>query len=431
MTLYKLLTKKSTEKQILVSWAVLVLSFLIVHFHRSALAVILDYLIIDLKIKDGVLAGTLAGIYAIIYMIMQIPSGLLADKFGPGRTVSIGMFTSFVGSIIFALAPSVFFAFIGRGLIALGVSVVFVSLMKFLADWFKPAQFTTISGISIFIGKVGAALGTTPMAYLVIGLGWRKSFMIIGAVSLFFAVLCFFLVRDRFPSDIKEGIKGTKVSNPNPLSAIKNIIKNPLTWPLFICAFGFVGTLLAFTGTWSIYYLMQMYNFSRSEAANYMLAVIIGSAIGYPLIGFISDKVSRRKLPFLVLSAFYMFLWAILFFWNSGKPPEYSLFPIFFLLGFTSSAFIIIPALANELNDRSFKGTAISVVNTAPFAGMSILQPVMGYVLDLRWGGLEVMGAKVYPLESYRLLFGLCLLILLVCFVSALKIKETRCQNIY
>lgn len=94
MTLYKLLTKKFTEKQIFVSWAVLVLSFLIVHFHRSAFAVILDYLIIDLKIKDGVLAGTLAGIYAIIYMIMQIPSGLLSDILGVRRTVSIGMFIS-------------------------------------------------------------------------------------------------------------------------------------------------------------------------------------------------------------------------------------------------------------------------------------------------------------------------------------------------
>lgn len=423
-----------------VMWGSLAFSQVIVLFHRGSLAVIMDYLIVDFQIKDATLAGSLAGTYALVYMFMQIPSGLLADFWGPRKTVTLGMFINFSGSIIFALAPTLIFAFLGRAVIGLGVSVVFVSILKFQISWFPSTQFATIAGLTLFAGNFGWALATSPFALLVENLGWRYSFVIIGSASLLVAIITWLFVRDT-PQDFyreKEPIISKskiyiakKKHIKDVCAALKIVVANPRTWILFVIAFGFIGTLLSFSGTWSLSYLMQVYGFDRSVSANYMLVLAFGKIIGFPVIGYISDKALKRKEPFLVFFAMYIIIWGLLLFWNGGKPPAIALYLIFFLMGFTTGAFIIIPALAKELNDPGYSGIAISVVNIGPFLGMAILPPLFGYILDKKWLGLVQNGVRFYPVEAYRLLFASCFVILLLCFALTFIIKETKCSNIY
>lgn len=438
-----LLRQAKIHKPVWVMWGILALAYMIVFFHRVSIAVILDKLIVDFEIEKATLAGYLAGMYALIYTIMQIPSGLLSDFWGPRKTVSTGLFVAFGGSVIFALSPMLVFAFIGRGLIGLGVSVVVVSVLKFHASWFEESRFATMIGLAAIAGNLGASLGTSPMALLVTTFGWRNSFLIIGFATLVVAILCWLIVRDTPEtnfgdniendsrvSDYRKTKKEVKIKPKDVVTAFKNVIKNSYTWPLFISFFGAYGVLIAFSGTWSILYLTQMYNYSRSEAANFMLAVTVGMVIGSPLICYISDKLGKRKEPHLAFFALHILLWALLLFWNGGKPPEIFLYPIFFFMGFSSMTVMLILTMAKEVNELAYAGTAIGVVNVGPFAGMAIMQPLMGYILDLRWEGNISMGVKVYPIEAYRLLFLTNLIILLVCFGFALRIKETKCQNI-
>ena len=425
-------------------WGILALTYLIVFFHRLSLAVVLDYLTIDLNIEDAAMAGALVASYAILYMIMQIPAGLLADSWGPRKTVTTGMLVACAGSVIFALAPTLFFAFVGRCLVGLGVSVVLVSILKFQISWFKPSQFATITGLTFLVGNLGVVLGTTPFALLVNSVGWRTSFVIIGGITFFVTLLCWLLVRDN-PGEVIPGKnkrplsrpkeeqkeKGSKASFAELLKALKAVIKNPRTWPLFANAFGTYGTLFAFTGTWSVSYLMQIYGLTRNASASLIMAVPLGMIVSHPLMGFVSDRLRRRKQPMLILLSIYIALWALLFFWNNGQPPLQALYPIFFLIGFASGSSAIILPMAKEVNEPTFSGIALSVVNIGPFAGMAALQPLLGYILDLRWEGVIDAGAKVYPLAAYRSLLGACLITLIIAFAFTLTIKETNCQNIY
>lgn len=412
---------------------ILALAFVISYFHRFSLSVVLDFLIIDLKIENAAMAGTLVGTYAVVYLFMQIPSGVLADLWGPRKTVTMGMITAFAGCIVFAAAPTLALAFVGRFLVSAGVAVVFVSILKFQTTWFRPAQFATISGLTVLAGNLGGILATTPLAMLVTGFGWRNSFYIIAAASLVIGALCWFLVHDT-PEEVENERTGSvskKISGHLDIAAgLKTVFRNPDTWVLFICSFGVAGTLFAFAGTWSIFYLMQIYGFSRNAAAGCMMAVSIGKIVGFPLIGLISDKMMRRKLPLLTSLLIYVVLWALLYGWNGGKPPKAALFPIFFLLGLVSGAVILIPVLAKELNDLTFSGLAMSVINMAPFAGMAVLQPLLGYILDMRWEGAVDMGVKVYPLAAYRLILAVCLIFPIISFCFACRIKETKGQNI-
>lgn len=139
---------------------------------------------------------------------------------------------------------------------------------------------------------------------------------------------------------------------------------------------------------------MQIYGFSRSAAAKFIFMATIGMSIGFPLSGLISDKLRQRKRPLLLLFLLQAIIWCLFFLWNGGKPPENVLYILFFLMGITASASALIIALAKEINDPSFSGTALSVANAGAFCGMSVMQPLLGYLLDLRWDGLVVEGPR-------------------------------------
>lgn len=453
-----------------IMWCALALSFLVVYFHRVSLAVVMDYLMADLAISEAAVAGTLAGMYSIIYLVMQIPSGLLADFWGARKTVTAGMLVAALGSVLFALATGLFLSFTGRAIVGLGVSVIYVSILKFLTSWFRPNQFATMTGLTILVGNIGGALGTVPMALLVTGFGWRNSFFLIGVITFFIAVLCWLIVKDTpeamlgvtkrtsglwIPASIFKrwtGRKGKDSGEPGEtafsgascstlpssragylelMQALKKVLRNRYSWYLFMSILGVYGTLIAFTGAWSISYLMHVYGFTRGEAANYMLAVTVGMMVGCPLVGYISDRLGRRKWPHLAFFLLYILFWALLLTWNRGRPPVNMLYPLFFSMGLAASTVVIIFATCRELNEPAYAGVALGVVNMGAFAGISILQPLLGYVLDLRWDGAFSMGSKIYPLASYHLLFATCLTTLLVCFLFALSIRETYCRNIY
>ncbi len=419
---------KEKELTVWIMWSLLALAFGVTMFHRSALAVVIDYLMLDLNVEDAAVMGTLAGTYAIVYMIMQLPSGLLADLWGPRKTVAAGMFVACIGTFMFGAADTIVFAFVGRGLVGLGVSVVFVSAIKFLSVWFKPVQFATMLGLTVLSGNLGGLAGTVPMSVLVTQVGWRNSFFVVGAVTLLVSVLCFLFLRDK-PNTVEVTKKDDDTGSKYEIvKALKAIFKNRYTWKLLIINFGIAGTMLAFSGAWSVPYLMQVYDLNRNQAASYMLAMFIGKIIGFPFAGFISDRIVKRKLPILAFFSLYLILWSTLLFFTQATPVVVLLYT-FFLLGFSSGAMILIPTLAKELNDSNYSGIAVSVINSGPFIGMAVFQPIMGYILDLKWDGAIFMGVRYYPFEAYRLIFIMCVGVILLSFLMVTQLKETNCQN--
>ena len=117
-------------------WGILIMNFVVVHFQRMVIGVVREDLVWEFNVS-AVTFANIGSVYFYIYMLMQIPSGLLADSLGPRRTITAGMVFAGLGSIIFGLAPSVFWVFAGRALVGFGVSVVFASILKTISQWFR------------------------------------------------------------------------------------------------------------------------------------------------------------------------------------------------------------------------------------------------------------------------------------------------------
>ena len=456
-------------------WGILVLAYVVVFFHRLAAGVVRQDLVESFGIT-GTTFANISGTYFYAYMLMQIPSGILADSLGARKTVTAGMVFAGIGSVIFGLAPTVALLYVGRLLVGLGVSVVFIAVLKVLGEWYYDREFGTMSGLTTFMGNMGGVIAQTPLALLVAYFTWRSTFVAIGLLTLGIAVLSYMIVRNT-PKDmglpsikdierltdqtaekatekaaekvgedsggqtIKSRKENTKENDhsritvtvevnqqererPTILKGLVGALKNWRTWPAFIGFTGFFGSFIALTGTWGQSYLVDVYGMDAASAPNYLTAAVFGLAIGGIVIGKISDKIKYRKLPMIIFAGFYMLTWGIIVFANGGMPPVEILFPLYFILGFSCAAFILGWACAKEVNHPALAGIAMSIVNIGGFLGGAVLPTMIGNVFD------TYVGIWSYR-EIYQRAFLYCFIAVAMGFIATFFVKETRCKNIY
>lgn len=423
-------------------WGMLALSFLIVFFHRIALAVVADQLMAEFQLTAAAL-GNLGAIYFYVYTAMQIPTGALADTLGPRLVVSVGTLVAGVGSMVFGLAPTVGVAILGRFLVGLGVSVVFISLLKVQTEWFRMREFGTITGLTALVGNSGNALAATPMALLVAAIGWRLSFVAIGVLGAIVAVGCWVFVRNR-PQDLglpplaaleakeegREPAPAAGCVRPIPLrQALGYVVRNRHTWPLFVAAFGFNGAPTVLSAMWGVPYLMQVYGLPRSQASVYTLLLAVGVMLTGPLTGLVSDGLRRRRVPLIGFSILSLISWLTLILWP-GRVPLTLLKGIFFLMGIGFGNYLLVMCIAKEVSPHAIAGVATGTINAGSFLGAAVLQPLVGLVLDLTWDGRTAAGVRLYSLASYRWGFLLCFFFFALAFLAALRLPETEARNI-
>ena len=403
---------------------VVALAYVLSFFQRFAPAGIAQDLTAAFQTSAASL-GVLAASYFYVYTVMQIPTGILADTLGPRRILLLGGMVGALGSFLFGLAPSLELALLGRTLIGLGVSVTFIAMLKLIAVWFVESRFATIVGVCMLVGNLGSVLAGAPLAALAQTAGWRGVFLGVGGFSLLLGALCWLIVRDSPSAPAQRaGFDRTQV-----LSGLLSVLRNRAIWPAVLVNTGMSGAFFTFAGLWATPYLVQVHGLSRSVAATHLSLWFGGFAVGCLLIGNLSDRLGRRK-PVLVLGAhFYVLLWAI---WLSGQALPLALsYALFVLMGLTTASFSLAWACAKEVNPPMLSGMSTSIANMGGFLAAAILQPLVGWVMDLAWDGQMLNGARVYPLVAWR--HGIAVLMACACLgaLASWWIRETRCRNIW
>jgi len=422
-------------------WAPLAFAFLASYFHRTATGVVADSLMQEFSITRAAEMGGLASVYFYTYAAMQLPAGVLADFYGPRRTITLALLLATVGAVIFGQAESITALYVGRLLSSLGVGLIYVNIVKIHAEWFRVREFATMTGLIVMAGSAGFLLAATPLAFVVESYGWRNSFFMIAVYSLIVAAGCWLLVRDRpvdagLPSitEIEASENGLKTSAAAAGCSIggslKTVMRNPYTWCPFFSSVTVYGVYMAFIGLWGVPYFMQIYGMSRIAAANHIMAMAVGTMLGGPLIGVLSDRLGLRRAPIVWFTAGFLLVWLLLTVWDGGKPPLWALYPICFSMGVSMSAVNLNVACGKEVNPPQMTGIAAGVVNSGSFVGAALMQPAFGWLLDRHWQGAVEQGVRIYPLEAYQSAFWFCAAVLLLGVVSALLTKETRGVNI-
>ncbi|MFI6575631.1 MFS transporter [Nocardiopsis sp. NPDC050513] len=133
----------------------------------------------------------------LVYVLLQVPSGLLADRLGPRYTLVVGMGAMAAGACLFALAPGVEAAVAGRLLIGVGDALVFLNVIRLAALWFPRARYALVSGLTGVVGGTGQVASAAPLAWALEGVGWVPAFLATAGLTALMASLVLVIVRDR------------------------------------------------------------------------------------------------------------------------------------------------------------------------------------------------------------------------------------------
>ncbi|MFC6716519.1 MFS transporter [Natrialbaceae archaeon GCM10025810] len=391
-----------------VLWGALGVLYVLVNLNRLSTAVLSE----DLMASFGTTAtqlGTLHAVFFWVYAVMQIPTGVLADRFGPRRTATAGGLTMNVGAVLFAYSSSYAGALVGRGLVGLGASVIFVCILRFCASWFRADEFGFTSGLTFAVSGLGGVLATTPLAVAAEGLGWQRTIGALGAFGLVATVAVYAFVRDSPERAGFEPLEGVPEDSPVTVADLRGylgtILRDRLTWVVGLMLFCTTGTNLTLFGLWGVPYVAQTYDVSVTHASTYTLLGSIGVMIGPPALGRLSDRLGQRTLPMVVGGVCYVLaLGTVAVF---GDPPLPVVGVVFFVAGVLIGAFVLSYAVVQERHPTDASGISTGTINGAAFFGAAFLPTLMGRAIDRYWTGEVVGGVRVYEPMGYRLAFAI------------------------
>jgi MFS family permease len=405
-------------------WLLGALFYCYAFFQRVAPAVMVDSMMAEFQVGAAI-AGMLSGLYFYTYAPMQVPIGLLLDRYGPRRMLTLFAAISCVGSALFATADSVTAAYVGRGLVGIGAAVTWVGTLKLASLWFPPSRFAMITGMTLAMGMAGAVGAQAPLAEAVQAVGWRGTMWAATLGAAVLAVVLGLCVRDGRPE--QQSHVTTHGHGPSLAEGLRRVLSIPQIWLVGLYSLTMAAPMLAFAGLWGVPYLMQVEGLSRAEAAFTTSAMLVSWGIGSPLTGWISDRMGKRK-PALVAAAGSALVLTLAALYLPGL-PLLARQAMLCLMGAASSGFVLSFATGRENVPTWASGAALGVVNTASMTSGAVFQPLIGWILDLKWDGMMEAGGRVYSADAW----GLALATLPACqalaLVASVLIRETHCRH--
>ena len=404
----------------LLGFATGALFFLYAWIMRVAPSVMVDEMMRDLGV-GAALIGNLSAFYFYGYAGMQVPVGLLIDRYGARRLMAVAGLACALGCVVFAMSANFWGVAAGRFLIGASAAFSLVGAMSVAALWFPARRFALLSGLAMMLGMAGGVLGQAPLRLLVDATDWRSASLWLACGGFFVALMAWAFVRDR-PQPAKE----PGAARPKMLGGLGQVAGNSQTWIISIAGLGTTAPLLGFAGLWGVPYLVTAYGLERAAAASITSMMFIGWGLGAPLMGWFSDYVGRRRPVFIAgLALCTGSLAALLYF---PDLPVAGLMALCFACGFGGSSQIVGFATAREANPARFSATTLGLVNGMVTGAGALYQPLVGWLLDLAWNGQMAARARIYDAAAYRSALTVLVAGSLLGCLCTLLIRETRCR---
>lgn len=373
--------------------------------------------------------GIAMGAYFISYATMQIPVGLLLDRFSLKKLLSFAVALCVLGAFAFAVAEHVIWLGISRFMVGIGSAFAFVSVLIVSMQWFSKKYFALLVGLAQLLAAIGALLGEAPLASLVHTLHWRPAMQSITIAGGILLLLTLIFMRD-YPESQKTQAVQSEKKEPM-LKSLTTISQNKQTWWLALYAFALWAPVTAFAELWGVPYLVAVYHVTETAAAFAVQMIWVGLAVASPILGWWSDHVKRRCSLLslfagmgVLSSAIAIMVPGLSFGWMKV---------MLFIFGMATAGQILSFAVVRDINRPSVVATGIGLNNMAVVLGGVVFQPLVGWLLDTFSARDAMMGGvPLYSAHAYRL----ALLVVPICFLlgfiaSYFGIEETYCETRY
>ena len=402
--------KGTVGRAVLVAWLVTAIYYFYQYVMRSAPAVMIPQLSDGFGISAAAVAS-LVGLFYYGYSPFSLVAGVAMDQFGPRRVVPIGAATVAVGALLFATGNPTLGS-IGRLLQGAGGVFALVGAAYIATTNFPASRAATLIGATQMFGMAGGSAGQFVVGPMISsGVRWSAFWVGMGVLGLVVALLLLLMLPRREkagenPAWLREAMAALGLVFRNPQSILCGVIAGLLFIPTTI-----------FDMVWGVRFLQDAHHLDYGAAVMRSASVPFGWIIGCPLLGFVSDRLGRRKPVIVGASLVLLASLAMILFGPVGVLPPYVLGLV---TGIASGAAMIPYTVIKEVNPPSVSGTATGVVNFINFTFSALLGPVFARVLFRVGGGAEGLDLAAYQATFGPLIAGVVLAILLT-----LMLRET------
>ncbi len=414
---------KVDNKQSIRAWLIFSLcSFF--YCYQYALQVSTDGLATDLvhtfSVNDHRL-GLLSAAFFLTYTLMQIPAGILIDRFGPHRLLTFACMACASGCLVFAIAPHFYITSIARLIMGIGSAFVFIGSLKLMGHWFPKKYFTLYVGLLSTIGLLGAILGEAPFVKLVAHLGWRNSMFILGLLGCVLTIAIWSLIQNHPHTMVSEQTKTFQ-----PTVNLATIFKNQQLWlvALYTGILSISTTVLC--SLYGIPLLMAKLSIDEVMAAKMTSLILIGMAIGSAFWGWWSDYLQRRLPPMICAAIFSPLLLALIIY---APITHFAMLGILLVnFGFFSCGSLPAFSIIYEIHSLKQAATALSVINTFDMLGTTLALPLLGRLL-VHFKTLAIQnGTPITMMTDYKIAFTFLIGIMIISIGLLFFINETHAK---
>ncbi len=376
-------------------------SFTLCQFLRSAFAVIAPDMAQEAALSARDL-GLITSSFFFAVAAIQLPAGVLFDRYGVRYIAGITLAVGVLGGFIFANGQSFWLFVLGQALLGLGTGGLFMGSVVLIGRWWPPGRFAAVSGLLMSCGYSGNLLATTPLAWLSERIGWRWSLQIIVVLLALSAVAIVAVVRDAPPGHAWSRRK------PESLLAIVRglgeVLKNPVTPGLFAAAFIGYATTFAMRGLWLGPYMLDVHGIGAIARGNYLLLFSALGSLGIFLAGTLVGRLSSPR-P-MVIGCAAVTVVTLVAMTLLRLPPELLFAPILSIFALVSNFYPAVLAHAQAMYPERLRGRSLTTVNLAVFLGVGVTQVATGYIINAFADGPPGAAGGSHPEIAYRWMFA-------------------------
>lgn len=379
-------------------WGIGTLVYMVAVVHRTSLGVAG----IDAADRFHIGASALSTfsiLQVLVYAGMQIPVGLMVDRLGTKRVLTIGVVLFTAGQLGFALSHSYGMALAARAVLGCGDAMTFVSVLRLGSRWFPARRGPMIAQGAALFGVAGNLLSTVLLARLLHSAGWTPTFVgtaLGGALVLILVLL--------FMKDHPEGFEPAPAEHPGRGYVKRQIAaawREPGTrlgmWTHFTTQFsGMVFLLL-----WGLPYLVEAQGLSRETAGTLLTVVVVANMVFGMLFGQIIGRHHGARMPLtLGVVGATAVMWAVVLAWPAERAPLWLLALLCVVLGTCGPASMIGFDFARPANPPERLGTASGIVNIGGFTASMVTLLAIGVLLDASGGNYRIAWSSVFVLQA-------------------------------
>lgn len=371
-------------------WGVAALAYLIAFFHRTSLGV--ASLAAQQRFGVGATALSMFVILQLgVYLVMQIPGGLMADRLGPRRMIGAALVIMALGETVFAFATTMPLAVTGRVLVGLGDAMTFLNLIRLIAAWFPRRRFALLTAMTAMIGSLGQVVGTVPLSAGLHAYGWTRTFVGIAVISGAMAVVVWLFVRNHPGAPMERSIsvagtaadakKGSALDDVRAVFAARGT-RTGLWTHFTLSSFTVLATL------WGYPYLVKGLGMAPGPAR---LILTLGAAtpmVAAPLLGWFAGRRPDLRGRLIISAVITLAVaWLVAITWPGGHLPAPLALLLVLINAVGSAASMLAFDLARDSNPPERGGVVSGIVNLGGFSSTITGLLTAGVLLDATGGG--------------------------------------------